>query len=60
MKEGLNLIEIYVVVSLFGMVYFNDLHTYDFDFVWKKIVRYEHHFENYKRSLQTDITPFGL
>ena len=60
MKKGFTFIDIYMAFSLFGMLVFNDFHTYDFDFALRKIARYEHYFENYKRSLLTDVTPFVL
>ena len=34
--------------------------THIADRIYQRMLRYEHHQENYESSLQHDITPFGL
>ena len=58
MLNAYYLITIYITI-VNGMVS-PDANSHKLDYLFSKLLRYEHHAENYKLALQKQIIPFGL
>ena len=58
MLNAYYLITIYITI-VNGMV-FPEANSQKLDYLFSKLLRYEHHTENYKLTLEKQIIPFGL
>ena len=53
------MVSLFIILAL-RMVYNGDISSYNLNFNFQKLIRYELHFLNYKESLDICLTPLGL